>query len=52
VEVQGEQFAYEAPQITDYGDLVELTAAGTGGDCLDIDFAAGTNKAGLTFSSC
>src|SRR4051794_20575410 len=52
VNVNETQVEYEAPKVTDYGDLVELTAAGSGGDCLDMDFHAGQNKAGLTFSSC
>jgi hypothetical protein len=43
---------YESPQIVDFGDLAELTAAGTGGDCLDADFTAGTKRSSLTFSSC
>jgi hypothetical protein len=43
---------YESPQVVDFGDLTQLTAAGTGGDCLDFDFAAGTRRSSLTFSSC
>jgi hypothetical protein len=43
---------YEPPAIVDYGDLVELTAAGFEGDCLDADFPAGTQKGRLTFSAC
>ncbi len=43
---------YESPEVVDYGDLVELTAAGTDGDCLDADFPAGTNRGKLTFSTC
>ncbi len=43
---------YESPEVVDYGDLVELTAAGTDGDCLDADFPAGTGRGKLTFSSC
>lgn len=43
---------YEAPTIVDYGDLVELTAAGSDGDCLDADFDSGTKKSLLTFSGC
>jgi hypothetical protein len=46
------QSEYQRPEIVDYGDLVELTAAGTDGDCLDADFAAGTKKSSLTFSGC
>jgi hypothetical protein len=36
----------------DYGDLVELTAGGSNGGCLDADFAAGTKSNALTFSGC
>lgn len=43
---------YERPRIVDYGDLVELTAAGSDGECLDVDFPAGTKKSSLTFSGC
>jgi hypothetical protein len=43
---------YESPAVVDYGDLIELTAAGSEGDCLDADFAAGTKKGDLTFSGC
>jgi len=43
---------YESPEVVDYGDLVELTAAGTDGDCLDADFPAGASRGKLTFSSC
>jgi hypothetical protein len=41
---------YEKPEIIDYGDLVELTAAGADGCDTDADFPAGTAKASLTFS--
>jgi hypothetical protein len=44
--------SYEKPQVVDYGDLVELTAAGTDGDCLDADFGAGSPRGRLTFSGC
>jgi hypothetical protein len=47
-----ESTAYEAPRVVDYGDLVELTAQGSDGDCLDADFAAGTKRGSLTFSGC
>jgi hypothetical protein len=46
------QSDYEKPRVVDYGDLVELTAEGSDGDCLDADFAAGTKKSSLTFSGC
>ena len=49
---QDQKVEYESPEVVDYGDLVELTAAGTDGDCLDSDFPAGTNKGKLTFSTC
>ena len=42
---------YEKPQIADYGDLVELTAAGADGDQLDADFNAVTKRGDLTFSN-
>jgi hypothetical protein len=44
--------SYEPPQVVDYGDLVELTAGGSNGGCLDADFAAGTKSNALTFSGC
>lgn len=43
--------AYEAPQVKDYGTLVQLTAAQTDGNFTDADFPAGTPKGDLTFSS-
>ena len=43
---------FEKPRIADYGDLVELTAQGTDGDCLDADYPAGTKRGSLTFSGC
>jgi hypothetical protein len=46
------QTEYEKPLIVDCGDLVELTAQGSDGDCLDADFAAGTKRSSLTFSGC
>jgi len=42
---------YEAPQIIDYGTLVELTAAQSDGDFTDRDFPVHTPKKDLTFSS-
>lgn len=41
---------YEAPQITDYGTLVELTAAQSDGEFTDRDFPVHTPKKDLTFS--
>ena len=43
---------YESPEVVDFGDLIELTAAGSNGDCLDADFPASTKKGALTFSGC
>lgn len=43
---------YEKPEVADYGDLIELTASGSDGDCLDADFPASTKKSSLTFSGC
>ena len=43
---------YEAPQVVDYGELIELTAAGGNGDCLDADYPLGTRKSALGFSVC
>ena len=47
-----QRFEYEIPTVADYGDLVEMTAAGSDGNCLDLDYSAGTKKGSLTFSSC
>lgn len=52
MDAQNPLHPYEKPKIVDYGDLVELTAAGTEGDCLDADFSAGTKRGSLTFSGC
>lgn len=41
---------YETPDVVDYGDLLELTAAGSDGDYLDADFPVNTKKGALTFS--
>jgi hypothetical protein len=41
---------YEAPKITDYGSLVELTAANQDGDFTDKSFPVHTPKKDLTFS--
>jgi hypothetical protein len=43
--------SYEAPQVKDYGTLVELTAAQQTGNFTDADFPAGTPKEDLTFSN-
>ena len=42
---------YESPAVVDYGDLVELTAAGSDGDQLDADFPVNTKRGALTFSN-
>jgi hypothetical protein len=41
---------YEKPEVVDYGDLVELTAAAAAGSQLDAAFPAGTPITDLTFS--
>jgi hypothetical protein len=41
---------YEQPEIADYGDLRELTAASTTGGSLDAGFPAHTPFGQLTFS--
>jgi hypothetical protein len=43
--------AYEAPQVTDYGTLLQLTAGQADGEYTDADFPAHTPKKDLTFSS-
>lgn len=42
---------YEAPDIVDYGDLVELTAGSLDGDFTDAAFPTNTPKRDLTFSN-
>lgn len=42
--------SYEAPQVKDYGTLVELTAQQQDGNFTDADFPAGTPRGDLTFS--
>jgi hypothetical protein len=49
---QNQVAEYESPTVVDYGDLVELTAGGVSGGCLDADFSAGTPYGRLTFSGC
>ena len=41
---------YDAPTISDYGDLVEITAGSSTGVNLDASFPVGTPKNQLTFS--
>jgi hypothetical protein len=42
--------SYETPKITDFGDLVELTAGQSDGEATDKLFPALTPKRDLTFS--
>lgn len=42
---------YEAPDVVDYGDLVELTAGQASGDFTDQAFPVGTPFRSLTFSN-
>jgi hypothetical protein len=41
---------YEAPVVTDFGDLVDLTAQQSTGGFTDRTFPANTPKSDLTFS--
>jgi hypothetical protein len=41
---------YQAPEVVDYGDLTDLTAALTTGHHLDATFPSGTPFSQLTFS--
>jgi hypothetical protein len=41
---------YEPPVVTDYGSLVDLTAASADGTVTDRAFPAGTPKGDITFS--
>jgi hypothetical protein len=42
--------SYETPQVTDYGTLVQLTAAQADGNFTDKDFPTHTPKNDITFS--
>jgi len=42
---------YEAPEVVDYGDLVELTAGQSSGDYTDATFPVGTPFRSVTFSN-
>lgn len=42
---------YDAPVVTDYGTLHDLTAGAATGACLDADFPAGTPFDELTFTT-
>lgn len=48
--VDEKQFEYEEPQVVDYGDLRELTAASSTGSATDATFPTHTPFAQLTFS--
>jgi hypothetical protein len=41
---------YEPPVVTDYGSLIDLTAASADGTVTDRAFPAGTPKGDITFS--
>jgi len=41
---------YEAPLVTDYGNLAEITAGSVSNGPLDATFPAGTPQSDLTFS--
>jgi hypothetical protein len=45
-----EKIEYEAPEVVDYGDLTELTAAAASGRHLDAAFPSGFPVSHLTFS--
>jgi hypothetical protein len=47
----GGSMTYEAPQVKDYGTLVQLTAGQTSGNFTDKDFPVHTPKQDLTFSN-
>jgi hypothetical protein len=42
---------YQAPKVSDYGDLTEITAGQSDGDFTDAQFPVQTPKRDLTFSS-
>jgi hypothetical protein len=44
------QQEYEAPEVTDYGRLADLTAGAADGCYTDTDFPAMTKKSALGFS--
>jgi len=41
---------YVEPEVTDHGDLVDLTAGQASGPATDADFPAGTPQNEITFS--
>ena len=47
---QRDASAYEAPRVTDYGSLTEITAGMADGNFTDRTFPANTPKRDLTFS--
>jgi hypothetical protein len=50
-EIALESKEYGAPQIVDYGDLVQLTAAAENGNFTDMAFPPGTPRGDITFSN-
>ena len=42
--------AYEAPTVTDYGDLADVTAGTQTGNFTDFSFPSNTPRGDLTFS--
>ena len=47
---QRDPSAYEAPRVTDYGSLTEITAGMADGTVTDRAFPIGTAKSDLSFS--
>jgi len=50
-EIALEAKEYGTPQIVDYGDLVELTAAASDGAFTDAAFPPGTPRGDITFTN-
>jgi hypothetical protein len=48
--MQEGQMQYEAPEITDYGTLTDLTAGTQDGNLTDRDFPVNTPRDEITFS--
>ena len=48
---QAKTSEYEAPEVVDYGDLVELTAGQSSGELTDAAFPVNTPFRNLTFSN-
>lgn len=49
--MEGKDLTFEKPQITDHGDLTELTAAQSVGGFTDADFPMSTPASEITFSN-